>query len=1134
MTKRRFRSLIVFALVLVLLLVAGLGLRNLLLRRVTSAIQSSLNFTGVHLSVAPLMIVFDDVRSVTASPFFSARRVEVRISPLSLFAREKSLRVVIDKPVLRISEGPWAPGPKGLNLGALPFSVEHGIIRDGEFYYYGGGNVISAKGVRASFQQKKDAFTLRVESDEISALLNMLGRPLTASAAAVVDGKGREIVVRQATVVGPDFLVKAQGVVSNLSDPQYEFRTSVHVPAKLIVDMFRLPFKWTGQADGEGVLSRRQGRLSFQTGFRSRDLTLNRFGLGNVDGNVEVGPEGGRVSLTLGTSSEPGGRVDIMFGKNRLTGTVQGVHLDPVIDSLKIPWPVLSPAWGDFSIENGTFRANAEFRDEAFIPAAKRFPFRGPVEVVWDGKTSVHVASPRLETTFGAVAVEGDIDVGRNLQIVIHGDVTDVTQARVFTELILRSKLGIPEIRGAGRSEVKILGDFVSPQVKIDFSLAPGGYDRFDAAMVSGLVEVARHEVTGLFKVADPDMRGDIQLSAAGRAVDVRIRADEASLGKVLPALDIRFPLSGRASGEFGLTSRDGALVVKGTFASPRVELARQALGDVRGALEWSAAEKRLSFSDLQAVLYGGRVKGSGSFGFDNHDYDVDLEASGFDLASFAAKVGGQVAFNLKGRGALGKDPARGKLSAKNISFAGYERIELQGDLTLGYDGHRVNIDLAGFLNPGQNDFSASFTYPQDDGSFTVNLKGRLANFDLVMPWPGIQGEANFLGEIRAGKGAPQVTGAIDIKGPVFPFPRFAQALTDYSMFVYIQNGSASIRSFQGKFGGGDVLGSGEIHFGAGGIESLDVHAEGKNMVLAFLERARALADGSFRLVKDATRFLLSGDVLFKNLNWRRELSETWTVSSEPSVGAIKKPGLFDGLDLDIRLHSMDNAVIENSLGRVQGRFDLTISGTVGAPILLGDIEGVRGTVNFQEREFRLLKAHLSFFNPAAVEPYLDFQGETFLKDYRVTFSLNGLVDRLKPEFSSSPPLPAEDVLALLALGESFKRTYSYDTSSQLGTGALVSSQLTEDAKKRAERLFSLDRFSIDPFVLGASTEMTARLTVGKKISRNIILLYSTNLTSQREEIIRLDWEFSETFSLVGMRDERGRISFDAKIRKRF
>ena len=176
----------------------------------------------------------------------------------------------------------------------------------------------------------------------------------------------------------------------------------------------------------------------------------------------------------------------------------------------------------------------------------------------------------------------------------------------------------------------------------------------------------------------------------------------------------------------------------------------------------------------------------------------------------------------------------------------------------------------------------------------------------------------------------------------------------------------------------------------------------------------------------------------------------------------------------------------------------------------------------------------MSFFNPMTIEPFLSFSAETYVKDYRVTFSLEGLLDKLNPEFSSSPPLPPEDVLALLALGESFKRTYHYDRSTQLSTASLLSFQLAEEAQKGAERLFSIDRFRIDPFIMGSSAEMTARLTVGKKISRNFFFLYSTNLTTQREEITRLEWELTNDFSIVGMRDEMGRISFDVKIHKRF
>jgi translocation and assembly module TamB len=97
-----------------------------------------------------------------------------------------------------------------------------------------------------------------------------------------------------------------------------------------------------------------------------------------------------------------------------------------------------------------------------------------------------------------------------------------------------------------------------------------------------------------------------------------------------------------------------------------------------------------------------------------------------------------------------------------------------------------------------------------------------------------------------------------------------------------------------------------------------------------------------------------------------------------------------------------------------------------------------------------------------------------------------------------------------------------------------MSFTLAEEAQKRAESLFSIDRFRIDPFVMGSSAEMTARITVGKKISRNFFVLYSTNLASRREEITRIEWQITNDISIVGTRDEEGRVSIDVKIHKRF
>jgi translocation and assembly module TamB len=305
-------------------------------------------------------------------------------------------------------------------------------------------------------------------------------------------------------------------------------------------------------------------------------------------------------------------------------------------------------------------------------------------------------------------------------------------------------------------------------------------------------------------------------------------------------------------------------------------------------------------------------------------------------------------------------------------------------------------------------------------------------------------------------------------------------------------------------------------------------------MLLSPLERTRALTDASLRLIKDPKRFVLEGDITVRRLSWRREIQEKISFSPRPSPEPKQEPGFFDDLTLNLHLKADDNAWMENSLGRIRGRFDLTVTGDVKAPILLGTIETLGGEVDFQDRKFQILRGRLSFFNPSSVEPFLDVRAETFVKDYRVTITLSGLPSQLKPQFSSSPPLPPEDVLALLAQGEAYKRPYRTETSSQISTASLLSFTLTEGAARRAEKLFRLDRFRIDPFLLGSSAEMTARLTLGKKISKDLFLYYSTNLSRQIEEIIRVEWDVSNEFSIVGTRNEIGRLSLDVKIRRRF
>ncbi|MBN1939655.1 MAG: translocation/assembly module TamB domain-containing protein [Candidatus Aminicenantes bacterium] len=1133
---RKLKALIILLAVAAALAGAGVVVRSVLLAEIRRQIAPSFGYDNLRLRAFPPSVVLSNLRSKTPDPFYSARSVVLEIPIRTILSNRRTFNVFVQGLTIRIYEKEQKDA-KPLSLDfKLPFYVQNGLLLDGEVHYWGKGVNVLARGVRAYFRQSKDALVIKAEAASHAIHVREIAHKLEGRSEIHIEAREKEVFLRRLKIQHPDLLVKAKGTLTDLKNPALDVQATVRGPVALIADAFNLPFQWTGKAEATGRFVRSaSGQSRFTAEVESRNMTFTGMRLGRVGGKLAITEGKGTLGLEI---SPPGSTVeylDLAFTPGRLDGKARGLHVDPLIKQINIPWPVRSPIWGDFNLDLQDLELKGEFRDDLLPEENGRFPFRGPFRLGWDRKTGITFASERIESNFGAMRVDGRLDIGRDLRIEIEGEATDIPRGRRFTSLALNLPLAFPEIRGRGRVDVKILGAWHSPEVKIGFDLAPGGFAGFDVAEGSGLVEIAKRETYGTVDVRDPELSGKLRFHSIPGFYTCAVERGEGTLERIFSSLGLAVPLAGRVSGSLEFHDDGRGIASAGDFTSPRAEIAGQPVENVSGRYDWSTADNRLALTNLKGEIFGGMVSGSGSLGILSRDFAIDVSVKNVDLARPAPDVGGRLDFDLKGSGNLDRDPASGPMSIRNLTLGPLADTSVSGDIELTLREHQLGLRLKGLLNPGENTFDIKFRYPETEGTFAAEASGSLFNLDLVVPWQGTEGEIRYLAEARGGKDIPvSWDGVLDFKGPVLPFPKFAHAVTDYAGLIRIERNVATVRSFQGKLGGGDVFGSGQVRFGAGGLELVDLRAEGRDMTLSIFERTRALGNGSFRLLKNAREFILSGDVEVRDLIWRREITEKFTFSASPYPDMEKGKGPFDDLALDIRLRAEDGAVLENSLGKIEGRFDLTLSGTVTAPVVLGDLEGLKGEVYFQDRTFRLLRARLSFFNPTTIEPYLDFRGETYLKDFRVTFSLAGLMKSLRPEFVSSPPLPPEDVLALLALGESFKRTYSYDATAQVGTGSLMSFQLADQATRRAEQLFRLDRFRIDPFVLGASTEMTARLTVGKKISRNLILLYSTNLTSQREEIIRLEWEFLESFSLVGMRDERGRFSLDAKIRKRF
>jgi len=1127
--KKR-KGLIAFLVVLAFLYIALSFAKSLFLKQLARRLDRAFEVGEIRLSYLPPALTIKNLKSRSENPSFSLRNLRISIGFLSLLKSQKPVTVEIFQPIVfydaRASKS--SSGGGGLSLN-LPLVIESGYINNGYFAFELNQGSYELSGVSAFFRLESGRLNLLLRANQSKIRPYSSKLLLEGAVETLITTRGKTVNINRLIIQGDNSAVRVEGKIFQSERTRVDLRAVYNLDTQFIMSAFSLPFVWGGKTAGEVTISNESGPLIITSDYKTRDFSLNRVDLGSVEGQVVVEQgRGGQILAEIKNGSRPVEKVIITYGSGKIGGQMFGFHLDPIMEYASVPWPVASAAWGNFSYSQGQLRATAEFRDKVETGSVGgRYLFNGQTQIDLNlPKKDLKIQAKDLKSSFGRMVIGGELTIGERIDLSISGQFFDIKAAREFTEKIFKTTFDFPEIRGAGRADVSINGAYGHPRLHFEFSCSPAGFERFEVTTARGEIQVASGLVTGKVYVVDKNFQGQLDLEIGGKQSRTRMLLERGLVETFLGYLKVNFPIKGPTGGEFFYLTSEKGVEFEGDFFSEELFLLGTRIEQVKGKIIWK--DESLSFPDLRFNLNGGQVYGRLQLGFKNNDYDFDLKGSGVNLSPFSSDFAGTISLDLIGQGVFGQDRPYGNFKIDKFGVFFLKTASASGQYFLNFLNNNLNVEIKGNLFPGESNFETRIDIPFDRDFLSGEVKGRLTNLDFLLPWKGAEGTVDYLLSFQGPVSSLDLSGAVEVKGSLIPIPGFAHALNDFSGLAFIKNSQVSIRSFQGSLGGGPIQGSGELKFGASGLDSAEIRMDGEKMQLSVFERTRSLADGQLRFIKEGPRMVFEGDLELKEVLWKKEFWERLSFSSQAYSNGTNKSWI-DDLNLNLRLRASDNVWVENSLGRIRARLDLTISGTVSNPIITGEIEALSGTVYFQDRDFKVIRGRLSFFNPLTIDPYLDFQGEAYVKDYHVLFTLSGLVSNLNPEFSSSPPLPTEEILSLLALGESYQRRYFLDPT-QMSTASLISYQLA----KKSESLFSLDRFRLDPFVMGSTSEITARLTVGKRLSKNFFLLYSTNLATQREEIVRLEWELSGGFSLVAIRNELGRVSFDLKLRRRF
>lgn len=384
----------------------------------------------------------------------------------------------------------------------------------------------------------------------------------------------------------------------------------------------------------------------------------------------------------------------------------------------------------------------------------------------------------------------------------------------------------------------------------------------------------------------------------------------------------------------------------------------------------------------------------------------------------------------------------------------------------------------------------------------------------------------------------PDLRGVAHLSNATLGWRGFFTSLIGVNGDLFFDQNRITVNNIQGKLGAGTVRAQGTALLENGTLQAMNVRFDAEEVRFRYPEGVRTVVDADLILRGNWTSPLLEGDVKIQNLAYRSDFENLLAVLTERNLNTT--PSSLGQLRLAVHIEGSRNITIQNQLADVEARIDVDVKGTLDNPSMTGHVEASGGTLVFQGNRYRVTRGNIDFADPVRIDPVVDLEAESQVRDYRVILSVTGRGDKLKLSMRSDPPLPELEIVSLIAGGQTREeianvRGTSAPTSEQLfqsGAASILSDLLQQRVGNRLGFLGS-GRVRIEPFRVGAASNNGTRVTLSEQVTKDLSITYSQDLSSSRQDIILIEYFISRNTSIQASRDELGNFGIDIRLRKR-
>ncbi len=484
-----------------------------------------------------------------------------------------------------------------------------------------------------------------------------------------------------------------------------------------------------------------------------------------------------------------------------------------------------------------------------------------------------------------------------------------------------------------------------------------------------------------------------------------------------------------------------------------------------------------------------------------------------------------------------------GDLSEVAIEFE-YDQVHNQGPVRFTYADETLHIAPVHMVGEGTDATghgSIGFAGSQDldlsaDGQVELSL------LRIIDPNVTATGLTTIHMTVGGSLHQPLPQGTIVVKDGVVNYAGIPSGLSEMNGSLSFTRNRMHVDSLNARTGGGNLDFKGDATTYNGQV-NFNLTAIGKDVRLRYPPGVSSTADAELHWVGTRAASTISGNILVTKLAVTPGFDfGSYLERSRQSTGISPVNSPLYRVKLDVAVHTAPELQMKTAVARLSGDADLRLRGSLASPSVLGRADILEGDATFNGIKFRLERGDITFANPVAIEPQVNLQATTHVRNYDLDITVTGTPDRLAVNYRSEPPLPKSDIIALLALGRTSEESEQLQQQSgqtpftDEASALIINQAINSTVSSRLQKLFGVSRIKIDPQGLSTETNPTARgpqITIEQQFANNVSLTYSTNVSQSSQQIIQGEYFFTRNISAVGTRDQNGVVSFDLLIRQR-